>query len=441
MTEKRPDKKDEKPPIPDAWQGEPRLAVFFIPSPVSIPLPHDSTFNFQRDEKVDWLKGVELRPKKGLTPVPKEMWDADNFVSFRVWRLREDLQVSIEPFQRAMAIAAAVVPGVAAPAEDRAPTVALEEESYSTVFEAVTPLIPSVQDGQISLERTVDDAFDRCMENLAELFRAYIAVSADLRVAPITRNSLFILLPWTTRNPDDSEWGGLAVYKPNVGAHVIPRATGELGEDDMNRLMTVISRAKRLDPVAPFVQHARASRRAFWMQADYGATVIEAHISSEVFLDSVLLLMAWEEGTAPEEASEWFDEWLSKRIRTRYGPRLGGNWNTHDSKSLVGQWAERVQGLRNRVAHRGYWPSEQEAYECLQARDQLEDFIKERLAARRTKYQRTTLLVLGMPGLKRLGVYSGRIKKFVETEAGAEPDWLADYRNWANEFDTYRAQS
>lgn len=434
------DESAETPPIPDDWQGEPRLAVFFIPSPVSVPLPHGSTFNFQRREEVDWLKGLKHHATVEAQPFPDEMTDGYNFVSFRVWRSREELRVSLEPFLRAMFVAAAVVPDVPQPAERQAESIA-PDESYSTTFEAVTPLLPVWKDGEINLNDTIDAAFDRCIENLSELLRGYIAMSKDMRVTPVTRNSLFIQLPWTTRNLDASEWGGVALYQPNVGRHLLPVPVGQLSSAEVNSLMTFVARMKRGDPGSVFVQHARACRRAFYIEGDFAGTVVEAHISGEVFLDAILLMMAWEEGTSPEDAANWFDEGLSKRIRTHYGARLGGNWNTQDSASVLGQWAQKVRDIRNRSLHRGYWPSENEAYESVTSMDNLEMFVKDRLAERRNVYPRTTLLVLGRPGLEQRGVYRGKIKEFVETRAAIEPDWLNAYREWADAFDSLRAKT
>jgi len=342
-----------------------------------------------------------------------------------------------------MLVVQAVVPGVGKlPEITPPPQSALgAEESFATVFEAVTPLLPVTGQVGLDVDRSTDDAFDRCIESLRELLRAYVIMSKDVRVLPPTRHSLYPFIPWTTRAPDGSDWGGVGLYLPNIGPHVVPTPTGTLDETHRGPMMITLSRMTRGDPTAIFAEHARRAWRAYWMEGDYGAVLIQTHISAEVLLDAVLLMMAWEEGTLPSEAADWFNIGLSRRLRTFYPPRLGGNWNTQDPNSVIGEWAHDVRDLRNQVAHRGYWPTPEEARRALQTADKVEDFVKDRLAAKRNKYPRTTLLVLGLPGLERLRLYAGQIKKFAETVADKEPDWLESYGHWAQEVEGHRARA
>lgn len=446
MAKPSPKSRASKPPIPDSWKGQPRFAVFFIPAPKSIALPHGSTFAFFRDEEVDWLRGLRLRPTPATPPLngwAKEEADGKNFVSLKVWRPTEKLQPEIEPLRRAMLVVQAVVPGVGKLPEITPPPQSIlgAEESFATVFEAVTPLLPVPAKVGVDVDRSVDDAFDRCIENLRELVRAYVIMSKDARVLPPTRHSLYPFIPWTTRSLDGSEWGGIDLYLANIGPHVVPTPTGTLDETHREPMLITLSRMKKGDPTAIFAEHARTAWRAYWMEGDYGAVLIQTHISTEVLLDAVLLMMAWEEGTLPSEAADWFNIGLSRRLRTFYPPRLGGNWNTQDPNSVIGEWAHDVRDLRNQVAHRGYWPTPEEARRALQTADKVEDFVKDRLAAKRNKYPRTTLLVLGLPGLERLRLYAGQIKKFAETVADKEPDWLESYGHWAQEVEGHRARA
>jgi hypothetical protein len=342
-----------------------------------------------------------------------------------------------------MLVAQAVVPGVGKLAEIAPPPQSIlgAEESFATVFEAVTPLLPVSAEAGVDVNRSVDDAFDRCIENLRELVRAYVIMSKDARVLPPTRHSLYPIIPWTTRCPDGCDWGGMGLYLPNIGSHAIPAPTGTLDETHRAPFGITLMRMKRGDPTTIFAEHARTAWRAYWMEGDYAAAVVETHISTEVLLDAILLMMAWEEGTSPSEAAGWFDIGLSRRLRTFYPPRLGGDWNTRDPNSVIGEWARDVRDLRNQVVHRGYWPTEEEASRAVQTAEKVEDFVKGCLAAKRNKYPRTTLLVLGRPGLQRLGLYAGQIKKFAETVANKEPDWLESYGHWAQEVEMHRARA
>jgi len=142
-----------------------------------------------------------------------------------------------------------------------------------------------------------------------------------------------------------------------------------------------------------------------------------------VLFNTVLLSMAWEEGLSASKAAGWFKENLPKRLRTHYAKRLGGNWDTYSWTAPLGSWYRELYQCRNRVVHTGHLPSMHEAMAAVEARDAAEEYIVSRLADGRNRYPRTVLMVSGIPGLQRRGVYSGRIQQFVEEQAGSEPDW------------------
>jgi hypothetical protein len=189
--------------IPDGWNGEPLLIIFFVPSPVPLALPHGTTFNFERSEIVDWLRGVPRLPAPGLPPIPNT--DANNFVSVKIWRPNEKLTMNTEPLNQALRVASAVTPGF--PFESALPPLDLSDlKSGSTVFELVTPLI--LCDGvRKGTDGAVRDAFDRCLESLSELVRAYLIKSHDVGVTIPSPATLFPIIPFTSRLPDSSEWG------------------------------------------------------------------------------------------------------------------------------------------------------------------------------------------------------------------------------------------
>lgn len=148
----------------------------------------------------------------------------------------------------------------------------------------------------------------------------------------------------------------------------------------------------------------------------------------EVLFDGLLSLLLWEEGRQPEAvAQDIFGEPLHKRIRTQFPPRLGGNWNTKGS-GVIGRWAQVVVPLRNRVVHAGARCGRKEAKEALDIMGDVDAFVRQRLADRRNKYMRTSLMFLGQPGLERLGVWSGKIKQFAEQEK--EPRWDHSFKQW-----------
>jgi hypothetical protein len=420
--------------IPDGWSGEPLLAIFFITSPSPVALPHGATFNFERGETVDWLADAVRVPTKDLPPLPI----ADrtkNFVSIRIWRPREKLILDTGPLNYALKVARAVVPGVTG--DELPPLTYDDEESGSTVFELVTPLLLSAGPGA-DAKGALSDAFDRCLENLTELIRAYILKTADVRTTVPSLVSLFPMIPFTARAPDGSWWGGLELFRANMGTRHLPVATGDLTKEETSGMMISLSRMKRRDPTAVFALWARAATRSYWIDGDYSSTIIQAHISSEVLLDSLLLLLAWEDGLEPSVAAEWFDHQLAKRVRTYYHPRLAGSWDTTQTTNSVGRWSEFVRLPRNRIVHSGNWPNRSEALTALEANQDLEQFVKDRVGAARNRYPRTSLILLGTPGLEKRGLLKGGIKKFIDNTADNEPNWFDSFAKWTDLFEEER---
>jgi len=431
-------------PIPQGWQGEPRFAIFFIPAPVPLALPQGSTLSLQRSEKVDWLIGMPVTPELGVPPMPAELSDGSNFVSVKVWRVKEELKLSSDAMRQTMIVVNAVVPGGHMDEKSlaRGPTSSISEvESYATVLEAVTPLLPITgEDGEIDLQLTVDAAFDKCIEQINEIVRAYIVTTKDVRVEPISRFCLFPIVPWTTKSIDGEQWGRLALYMPHHYLHKFPTPTGTMEDSKAEDFFTIISRMRQGDPFMPFSEHARACYRALEMRGDFEMVVIHAHVATETLFNSMLLMMAWEEGLDPQTAAEWFDEGLSKRLRTHYAARLGGSWDTTNPRTSIGKWAKDLRDTRDRVMHTGQHPNEIEAMHAVWAMNETEEFLKKRLSQNRLRYPRTTLMLLGVPGLRRLGAYVGKIVRFVERVAPVEGDWMESYSRWVDVFKTERVR-
>lgn len=432
--------------IPEGWSGEPRLVVFFIPLPRSVAIPDQATFDFVRSERLRWAKEY-LRPRVTGRPSNK------TYVILRVHRVPEELVPNVKPLEHALQIASKVThsrggESAKGPSLDSYP-------SLATVVEAATPLLPVMQrDGTIDISRTIDASFDAAMECVGTLVRSYAMAARRSDVTVPTRHSLIFLLPFTTRSPlvSDEElsggeealraaWSDLGFYSPT--GHVdryIPRDVADLPPEDFKSMLLLLDRHESGDPFQLFVQHSFACHRAIFIQPDYATAAIEAQLASEFFLDALLLVMAWEEGVKAADAAKWFKESLTRRIRKHYGPRLGGSWNPQDRRTVIGKWARHTRDLRNRVAHAGHHPTEQEVVYSQGAFSLLENYGKNRLLSKRNKYPRTTLMLLGAPGLKRRGLLSGRMKHFVDHIADSEPSWSASYLAWARDIEKIRSR-
>lgn len=229
-----------------------------------------------------------------------------------------------------------------------------------------------------------------------------------------------------------SGFGGMGLFLANAGRHATPPSIDEA--PDVSGLVTMLSRMNRGDPFVPYSEHSRLAWRALLYEGDSVGSVLRGHIASEVLLDALLMLLAWEEGVAAEEAAAWFDASLSVRVRTRYSSRLGGSWDLNRDDQPVGIWSSNVRVLRNRVAHVGVIPAVEEATAALRAVNELADWLKERLIAKSGAYPRTALLFIGQVGFERRDVFRGGIRRFVEEQMPSEPDWLVSFGRWRADF-------
>jgi hypothetical protein len=172
------------------------------------------------------------------------------------------------------------------------------------------------------------------------------------------------------------------------------------------------------------------ARRALQVVGDYSAAVVLAQTASEILLDGVMALILWEMGSTPEDAALRFEEGkITRRVKTDFPSLLGGNWKL-DGSAPAARWFHRSVRVRHRIVHGGYRPARLEAVDALNALRDLQTHTFDRLAARRDKYPRATLMTVAQSGLVARGLWHGKIKQFVEQVAPTEPYWTHSYAEW-----------
>jgi hypothetical protein len=402
-------------PIPDDWTGQPLIIVFFIALEHPIAIPEgEHLFVTHRDVAVPWIT-----------------WNGGySFVAFRIWRTKEQETVLSQKDANAFEIARRLTGTPTADSMDGSPYGRVPEPlitSRGTVVEVATPLL--LADGA-DANTAISSAFNRCLNELALLMQAYLGVTHDLRFRPITRQTCRTVIPMTTQDLSGN-YGGLGVFNANQGLYSIPFEASELTEEQINAVQVSRLRLQRGDPFAGYVERARVAHRDYVVEGDYPTTVVAAYTACEVLLNSTLLTMAWEEGLDREETRVWFEGQMGfmARVGTYVVPRLGGNWSTQRSENPMSQLA-RLSDSRNRVVHLGHLPNEAEAQAAINALSSMDEFIKERLADKMMIYPRTTLLILGEPGLRRLGKWTRRMRQWVEHHANQEEEWIGSFRAW-----------
>ena len=417
------------PSIPDGWAGTPLFILFFIPAPIPLAIPNGNSITVFRDEEdVDWLRGM-MKPIPGYE---SRIATGKNFVSIQTWQHDEPASISMKPLQMALNVYGA---GIGMDDIPHSEIMAPAGVYRSTTFEVVTPLLPASDHlGGINIARSVSDAFDRSLDALNQLYRAYILQSKDPYVYPLNRRNVFSLIPWTTRSPYDFVYGAVSYFQANEnppfledGSMPVPRRP-LLSQQEWEEAMAAFTRILQKEPLMASSEHRRVAERSFVVHADYASTVVWSHTFIETFLDSVLLSMTYEERISEDDVRDLFaSEQFFKRLRTQYS-RLSEKWNPNDETTIIGRWIKDVRFIRNDVLHHGYIPTEHEALQALTTAGEMAEFVKEEILVRRQKYPRTTLLLFGMPGLDSRGLWGGELKDMAEQDM---LQWIASFQEWS----------
>ncbi len=406
---------DSEVGLADDWPGQPLIAVFFIALEHPMAVPDGFGLTVTRlGEPVEWVQwngghnfvGIRLH----RTPVTQTYQTALDDAAHAV--VDRTLEREEPPRQENVEFGRVPVP---------------EADILATVAEVATPLLPC--DGG-DFQPALSDAFDRCLEELRSLMRAYVTVTKDVRFRPISRQTCQPIVPWTTQGLDGA-WGPLGLFMVHLGERVIPFAADELTDEQIHALQVTLERARKGDPFASYVERARVARRAHRIDGDYPTTVIAAYTACEVLLNTALLAMAWEEGMARDDTRGWFEGQggFMARVQGQVVPRLGGRWTSGSPEDPL-VLLRALSKSRNDVVHNGHLPEEREAATALDIVEAIEVFVKELLGAKRRTYPRTALLLLGRPGMERLGLRDRWMVNFMNNQAAQEPDWIATFTAW-----------
>jgi hypothetical protein len=401
-----------------------RLAIFLLPLREPLPLPHHATWTFLGEEHPE-LQNTIVVPTAEVGPIPDD-FPGSLAVSIRVWQHQNEAFTEVEELERVAHVVEAILPpdeyrrlreqSQEDAEEDRdVPPIRpekLEEfkaelESldqpllYSTIIEAVTPLVDRGGPDPLS------DAFDAAVDGAAKLVRAF-RISSKLPVSPLTRERLPFIIYFLTRNlVGKPEWSnGLFMTRP------LPDPTFATEPIDVEGMPSFISHLGAIEvqhPLAPQVERRVDAALSLERLGDTTNAVILAELSGVIFLDVVLSLLYWDEGAAVEETAGALDRPFKSRLKREYAPRLGGDWDLTHRDGAVGRWYADLYLLRNRIVHGGHVPDRGEARTALDAGDDLAAFLCDRITARRDRFPRSALIVLGVDGLKRRDALSKRV--------------------------------
>jgi len=204
--------------------------------------------------------------------------------------------------------------------------------------------------------------------------------------------------------------------------------TGHLNNDEMSHLNKV---RERVDG-GPFAAHLdlhREGQIALDRLGDHRLAALLLGISAESLFDELLLHLLWEEAKIPEQVACAWIEGIDLRVRTELPSRLGGLWDFNHT-GAIGDWARSVAALRNRVAHAGYTPNEDESRAAMAALNALVTHLCDRLASPQIlrNYPRTALALAGEDGLRRRRAFTRRIQLLQEDPN--EVRWVETFSRW-----------
>ncbi len=229
-----------------------------------------------------WLAGLPQRVGSGAHVLVDE--EGLNFVSLKIWRPRQALTLPSEPLDAAWKVVETVVRDApeANARQGLKERLTLPDETGGTVIEALTPIIRSLDE---DLQQVVSAAFDRCLEELGLLIRAYAVHAKDARVKLLSRRNVYPLIPYALRDPfADPPHQILGLFLAHEGVGIVPVAPTELDEVGVRGPMVHVSRIKQGDPLHVFMEQAHRARRAYWVEGDFAGAVIATHTSGEVLL-------------------------------------------------------------------------------------------------------------------------------------------------------------
>ena len=399
------------------------------------------TLKFERKENVGWLADMHHYPteKEWVLNTPTQPRGTVNFVSLRFFHLIKENRPNDDPMVDVMEVANRVVGNRASCTlpDDKIIIGAVRTGKVGhTIIEAVTTLLPEYSEsGELDTSKSISKSFDRCMEHIDEIVKAYRAITLDLHARSVNRISTFLAVPYSVRKPDSVDnhtW--LSLFMANVGgSSVVPmrEACGERVSESVN---VAISRGRSNDPLARSADRRWAGRRALEVEGNFGSAIIECAIGVEMALNSVLLLLAWESGLSASEAAMWFrpPSTVTARVKSRYGRYIGGKWDVTDEDSIVGMWHKHVVIRRNEFVHFGKEPKESDVRTSLWAGEMLIAFLRERVIESRAKFPKTALIFVGHVNLEREGKYTKRMRRQVKESDIAGENWVREFGMWVD---------
>lgn len=317
----------------------------------------------------------------------------------------------------------------------------LPDDSTAPLDRAVTVVEAVVvyPEGQFPDERRTSDGFDLALESIASMQRGYhSATKRPVRI--IQREQLPVALPHAVLSKDgDDGWkaeGDMRIMMVHSNWPVLEHPQ-PLSGDELDRVLHAVGMG--LAPYFNFTDLRREAAVAL-RRGEYSAAAVLCATASEIFLETLLLTMLWEEGLTPDKAAAIFESrgGLIGRVKTEYHPRVGGSWKL-DGTSPVSRWSKSAATLRHRVVHAAYRATLPEAVESLDALQALEKWVMDLLSkpGKLKTYPASAYFYGSDAGLRRRKVSEQKVTDILEK--AREEQWLGEFVLWRAKVTQLRA--
>jgi hypothetical protein len=233
-------------------------------------------------------------------------------------------------------------------------------------------------------EKSLTEVFELMVSKLNSLITAYMVVTKDYRVHPVSTEmfefgSLYRII-------DPAKWKdaarGLFLLHWQV-----PFEKPELPTDLQERIVsytTVVDNG--LNPFVLTEELSLTARRQL-LTGSFREAVISAQTAVETLLTGVLARAMAGEGAAEDSIDQFMqDVPFMRRVRTEYHPRFGGDWKLDQPTSQIGEWYNATYQLRNRIVHAGHQPTRLEAAAAVEAAQSFRRYVVSLIKASKNEY-------------------------------------------------------
>jgi hypothetical protein len=278
-------------------------------------------------------------------------------------------------------------------------------------------------------------AIDLAVEAIRQLQIAVAAVTEG-SVRLISRATLPLLIPvFRGAVFMGGQHPAFENYAPTLNEDASPIAHSVKPDDFSEQQLKDLNRALfRLSGRSPFRSYVDLRREAMVQRRVDGngrLAVVCLAAGGEVFLDTLLQLMLWEERVEPSDAAVIFDRAKrhQHRVATQFPDRLKGDWDPKGA-GAVADYFRNLVSVRHRVVHVGHNPTVDELDAAWHSLFELEHFVGDRLTAPGVfkRFPRTAMLFLGERGVRRRNRWAKWFERLVHDDR--EPNWAETFSRW-----------